>query len=133
MKPKYVRGVALPEDLYAYLQEMPWGMVASFSKTGLPEISFVSLLYPRYPDTILMGVQHGSELYSNMVWQKKVTCAFYYDDDISYTILGRAGLVSAPSLTHPLVDIFRIDIISLKKENMPFLKIEKAAPITLRK
>lgn len=125
--------IKLPQDLYTYLQRNPWTMVASFCPKGIPVIHFASLLYPRYPDSLLMGVHHGSELYKNMVWQKMITCAFYYDDEISYTLLGRAGLVSAPSLSHPLIDIFRIDIISLKRETMPLLVIEKPAVISVRK
>ena len=51
-----------------------------------------------------------------MVWQKKVMVSFLYDGDVAYGVLGRAGVVRAPSNVHPLMNIVRVDIIDIKSD-----------------
>jgi hypothetical protein len=59
-----------------------------------------------------------------MVWQKKVMLCFLDEDNVAYSILGRAGVVRAPSLVHPFMNVVRIDIIDIKSDRSPLTKVE---------
>jgi hypothetical protein len=54
--------------------------------------------------------------YHNMVWQKKVMLCFLDKNNIAYSVLGRAGVVRAPSSIHPLMNVVRIDVIDIKSD-----------------
>jgi hypothetical protein len=41
-----------------------------------------------------------------------------------YSILGRAGVVRAPSIVHPLMNVVRIDIIDIKSDRSVLTKVE---------
>jgi hypothetical protein len=60
-----------------------------------------------------------------MVWQKKVMISFLGDDNIAYSVLGRAGVVRAPSMVHPLMNVVRIDIIDIRDDRSILMKIDK--------
>ena len=62
-----------------------------------------------------------------MVWQKKVMISFLGEDNIAYSVLGRAGVVRAPSMVHPLMNIVRIDIIDIRDDRSILTKIESGA------
>ncbi len=47
------------------------------------------------------------------------------DGNIAYSILGRAGVVRAPSMVHPLMNIVRVDVIDIKCDRSILSKIEK--------
>ena len=59
-----------------------------------------------------------------MVWQKKVMVCFLGENNIAYSILGRAGVVRAPSEVHPLMNIVRIDIIDIKCDRSILTRVE---------
>jgi hypothetical protein len=59
-----------------------------------------------------------------MVWQKKVMICFLDEGNVAYSILGRAGVVRAPSLVHPFMNIVRIDIIDIKSDRSVLTKVE---------
>jgi hypothetical protein len=59
-----------------------------------------------------------------MVWQKKVMMCFMDKDNVAYSVLGRAGVVRAPSLVHPLMNIVRIDIIDIKSDRSVLTKVD---------
>jgi hypothetical protein len=59
-----------------------------------------------------------------MVWQKKVMLCFLDEGNVAYSVLGRAGVVRAPSLVHPLMNIVRIDIIDIKSDRSVLTKVE---------
>jgi len=58
------------------------------------------------------------------VWQKKVMLCFLDEKNIAYSILGRAGVVRAPSLVHPLMNVVRIDIIDIKSDRSVLTRVE---------
>jgi hypothetical protein len=47
----------------------------------------------------------------NIVWQKKVMISFFEPGNLIINIIGRAGVLRAPSYTHSLMHIIQIDLI----------------------
>ena len=44
--------------------------------------------------------------------------------DVAYSVLGRAGVVRAPSQVHPLINIVRIDIIDIKSDRSILTRVD---------
>ncbi|MBA3954122.1 pyridoxamine 5'-phosphate oxidase family protein [Candidatus Dependentiae bacterium] len=118
-------GVKLPEDLINALKsENSVAILATFSDKGLPHTTPIQCLYPKGLESILMSIHKDHTGYHNMVWQKKVMLCFLDDNNIAYSILGRAGVVRAPSLVHPLMNIVRIDIIDIKSDRSVLTRVD---------
>ena len=118
-------GVKLPEDLIAVLkQEKTVAVLATFSEKGLPHTTPIQYVYPKGSESILISINKDHAGYHNMVWQKKVMLCFMDENNVSYSVLGRAGVVRAPSLIHPLMNVVRIDIIDIKSDRYVLTKIE---------
>ena len=118
-------GVKLPEDLINALKsEKIVAVLATFSDKGLPHTTPIQCLYPKGLESILMSIHKDHTGYHNMVWQKKVMLCFLDDNNIAYSILGRAGVVRAPSLVHPLMNIVRIDIIDIKSDRSVLTRVD---------
>ena len=49
---------------------------------------------------------------------------FMDEGNVAYSVLGRAGVVRAPSEVHPLMNIVRIDIIDIKSDRSVLTKVE---------
>lgn len=110
-------GVKLPEDLIQYLQtEKAIGILATFSEKGLPHTTPIQCIYPKGAESLVLTINKDHSGYHNMVWQKKVMISFLGPNNIAYSVLGRAGVVRAPSLVHPLMNVVRIDIIDVKSD-----------------
>jgi hypothetical protein len=110
-------GVKLPDDLIAALQtEKVVAILATFSEKGLPHTTPLQYIYPKGSESLLLSIHKEHTGYHNMVWQKKVMIAFLHDNDVAYGVLGRAGVVRAPSNVHPLMNIVRIDVIDIKSD-----------------
>lgn len=108
-------GVKLPDDLYnLLLTEKAVGVLASFSEKGIPHTTPLQCIYPKGRESLLAAIHKDHTGYHNMVWQKKVMISFLGDNNIAYSVLGRAGVVRAPSYVHPLMNVVRIDIIDIK-------------------
>ena len=110
-------GVKLPADLKAYIEtERAVGVLATFSEKGLPHTTPIQCVYPKDYESLLISIYKDHTGYQNMVWQKKVMMCFMGEGNIAYSVLGRAGVVRAPSEVHPLMNIVRIDIIDIKSD-----------------
>ncbi|MCL4380518.1 pyridoxamine 5'-phosphate oxidase family protein [Candidatus Dependentiae bacterium] len=119
-------GIKLPEDLIALLKECRTiAVLGTFSEKGFPSTTPVQCLYPKGNESLLLSINKDHEGYHNMVWQKKVTLTFLGDNNIAYTILGRAGVVRAPSVVHPLMNVVRIDIIDVKSDESALVRIDR--------
>ena len=118
-------GVKLPEDLIAVLKKAPVGILATFSEKGLPHTTPIHCVYPKGLESILISIHKEHTGYHNMVWQKKVMLCFLEENNIAYSVLGRAGVVRAPSLVHPLMNIVRIDIIDIKSDRSLLTRVDK--------
>ena len=110
-------GVKLPNDLIDLLkEETTVAVLATFSEKGLPHTTPIQTIYPKGTESILMTINKDHAGYHNMVWQKKVMLCFLDKNNIAYSILGRAGVVRAPSNIHPLMNVVRIDVIDIKSD-----------------
>lgn len=118
-------GVTLPDDLYEVLKNgTTVGVLATFSEKGLPHTTPIQWVYPKGRESILMSIHKDHTGYHNMVWQKKVMLCFMDKGNVAYSVLGRAGVVRAPSLVHPLMNVVRIDIIDIKSDRSVLTKVE---------
>ena len=49
---------------------------------------------------------------------------FLDENNVAYSILGRAGVVRAPSEVHPLMNVVRLDIIDIKSDASVLMKVD---------
>lgn len=117
-------GVKLPEDLVEALKKAPVGVLSTFSEKGLPHTTPIHCVYPKGLESILISIHKEHTGYHNMVWQKKVMMCFMEEGNVAYSVLGRAGVVRAPSLVHPLMNIVRIDIIDIKSDRSILTRVD---------
>src|SRR4030067_2622491 len=117
-------GVKLPEDLLAVLNKgQTVGILATFSEKGLPNTTPVQCIAAKGLESILLTIHKDHTCYHNMVWQKKVMICFLDEGNVAYSILGRAGVVRAPSTVHPLMNVVGVDIIELKRDGSVLTKV----------
>ena len=118
-------GVRLPEDLIALLKkENTVAILATFSEKGIPNTTPVQCIYPKGQESLLLSIHKEHTGYLNMVWQKKIMLCFMGEGNIAYSVLGRAGVVRAPSSVHPLMNVVRIDIIDIKSDRSIITKVD---------
>ncbi|MGE0010093.1 MAG: pyridoxamine 5'-phosphate oxidase family protein [Candidatus Babeliales bacterium] len=117
-------GVKLPEDLINILKKGTVGILATFSESGLPHTTPIQCIYPKGQESILISIHKDHTGYLNMVWQKKVMMCFLDEGNVAYSVLGRAGVVRAPSQVHPLMNIVRIDIIDIKSDRSVLTRVD---------
>jgi hypothetical protein len=118
-------GVKLPDDLINLLKKGETvAVLATFSEKGLPHTTPIQCIYPKGLESILICINKDHAGYHNMVWQKKVMMCFIDENNIAYSVLGRAGVVRAPSQIHPLMNVVRIDIIDIKSDRSVLTKVD---------
>ena len=121
-------GVKLPEDLINVLKRgNTTAILATFSEKGLPNTTPLQCVYPKGQESLLISIHKDHTGYHNMVWQKKVMMCFLDENNVAYSVLGRAGVVRAPSLVHPLMNVVRIDIIDIKSDRSVLAKVDSGA------
>ncbi|QQR49487.1 pyridoxamine 5'-phosphate oxidase family protein [bacterium] len=119
-------GIKLPEDLIEMLKkENTVAVLATFSEKGVPNTTPIQCIYPKGQESLLLSIHKEHTGYLNMVWQKKVMICFMGEGNVAYSILGRAGVVRAPSIVHPLMNIVRIDIIDIKSDRSILTKVDQ--------
>jgi len=118
-------GVKLPNDLVNVLKGgNTVAVLATFSEKGLPHTTPIQCLYPKGLESLLLTIHKDHTGYHNMVWQKKVMICFMDEGNIAYSVLGRAGVVRAPSSVHPLMNVVRVDIIDIKSDRSVLTKVD---------
>lgn len=118
-------GVKLPEDLVSILKGgKTVAVLATFSEKGLPHTTPIQCVYPKGLESILITIHKDHAGYHNMVWQKKVMLCFMDEGNVAYSVLGRAGVVRAPSQVHPLMNVVRIDIIDIKSDRSVLSRVD---------
>jgi hypothetical protein len=119
-------GVKLPDDLVKVLKSgKTVGVLATFSEKGLPHTTPIQCVYPKGLESILISIHKDHTGYHNMVWQKKVMMCFMDEGNVAYSVLARSGVVRAPSLVHPLMNIVRLDIIDIKSDRSVLSRVDK--------
>lgn len=118
-------GVKLPDELAAVLKRgKTIAVLATFSEKGLPNTTPIQAIYPKGLESILISIHKEHTGYHNMVWQKKVMLCFMDEGNVAYSVLGRAGVVRAPSAIHPLMSVVRIDIIDIKCDRSVLTRVD---------
>src|SRR5438045_7231007 len=118
-------GAKLPDDLIDILKTgKTVAVLSTFSEKGLPHTTPIQCVYPKGVESILISIHKDHTGYQNMVWQKKVMLCFMDEGNVAYSVLGRAGVVRAPSMVHPLMNVVRIDIIDIKSDRSVLTKVE---------
>ena len=118
-------GIKLPDDLLEVLKKgQTVGILATFSEKGLPHTTPIQCLYPKGLESILLSIHKDHKGYHNMVWQKKVMICFLDENNVAYSVLGRAGVVRAPSEVHPLMNVVRLDIIDIKSDSSVLMRVD---------
>ena len=118
-------GVKLPEDLVEAIKANKGvAILSTFSEKGLPHTTPIQCVYPKGPESILITIHKDHTGYHNMVWQKKVMLCFLEENNVAYSVLGRAGVVRAPSAVHPLMNVVRIDIIDIKSDRSVLTRVD---------
>ncbi len=119
-------GVKLPEDLIEFLKkEKCVAVLSTFSEKGIPNTTPIQCIYPKGQESLLLSIHKEHTGYHNMVWQKKIMICFLGEGNIAYSVLGRAGVVRAPSVVHPLMNVVRIDIIDIKSDRSILTKVDQ--------
>jgi len=119
-------GVKLPDDLIRILKSgKTVGVLSTFSEKGLPHTTPINCLYPKGQESILISIHKDHTGYHNMVWQKKVMMCFMDEGNVAYSVLARAGVVCAPSMVHPLMNVVRLDIIDIKSDRSVLVKVDQ--------
>lgn len=119
-------GVKLPEDLINLLKRRSSvGILATFAEKGVPNTTPIQCIYPKGTESVLITIHKEHTGYHNMVWQKKVMLCFLGEGNVAYSILGRAGVVRAPSSVHPLMNVVRIDIIDIKCDRSILTRVDQ--------
>lgn len=118
-------GVKLPADLINIIKKgKTVAVLATFSEKSLPHTTPIQCLYPKGQESILISINKDHAGYHNMVWQKKVVLCFLDEGNVAYSVLGRAGVVKAPSDQHPLMNVVRIDIIDIKSDRSVLTRVD---------
>lgn len=119
-------GVKLPEDLIELLKRKNTvGVLATFSEKGVPNTTPLQCIFPKGDESLLITIHKEHTGYHNMVWQKKVMLCFLGEGNVAYSVLGRAGVVRAPSEVHPLMNVVRIDIIDIKSDRSILTRVDQ--------
>ena len=119
-------GIKIPDDLIELLKkEKAVAVLATFSEKGLPHTTPIQCIYPKGQESLLITIHKEHIGYHNMVWQKKVMLCFLGEGNIAYSVLGRAGVVRAPSIVHPLMNVVRIDIIDIKCDRSILTRVDQ--------
>lgn len=123
-------GIKLPDDLVKVLKNGTVGVLSTFSDKGLPHTTPIQCVYPKGQEGILISIHKDHTGYHNMVWQKKVMICIMDEGNVTYSVLARAGVVRAPSLVHPLMNVVRLDIIDIKSDRSVLVKVDKGVQWT---
>ena len=119
-------GVKLPDDLVALLKRgRSVAILATFSEKGVPHTTPIQCIYPKGQESLLITIHKEHTGYHNMVWQKKIMMCFLDEGNVAYSILGRVGVVRAPSVVHPLMNVIRVDIIDIKSDRSILTRVEQ--------
>jgi uncharacterized pyridoxamine 5'-phosphate oxidase family protein len=115
----------LPQNVIVKMNsEETFIFLGSVDINGIPNITPVSFVIVKDEESLLFAIHKEEQGYKNLVKSKKVALSFYQDADSVVSILGRAGVVKAPSDTHPLMNIVRVDVINLKIDQSSYLSVQ---------
>lgn len=120
----------LTKDLRAKLNERERSaFLSAVDSNGVPGITVVTFFIPKDEESLLFAMDSDNSCYKNLVKNKKVIFGIYDSNNFCYRITGRAGVVKAPSDTHPMMNLVRLDVITIQEDKSPFMKIKSGIEI----
>jgi hypothetical protein len=123
-----VAGMKMPDAIVKTLEEdNAIALLATFSEEGVPHTTPLYFVYPKLTTSILTIMDKEHKCYHDALWQKKVMINVMAKGNISANLLCRAGVIRAPSNTHPFMNIVQFDIISIEIENDPLFMVHDCA------
>lgn len=124
-------GVVIPPSTRNYLASTGcMGTLATFSRDGVPHIGIVEYLYPKGLDGVFITLESGSRTHHNLLWQKRASLNLMHGGNACYSILGKAGVVRAPSVVHGGMQVFLLDAISIEKHALMSIRVDQ--PVDLQ-
>lgn len=118
-------GVEIDQETFKILNTSKLvGFLTTFSDKGLPMLSVVTALILKNRESVLIAILSDTLAYKNIVWQKKVMLSFFESGNVILNIIGRAGVLRAPSNTHSLMHIVQIDLIDFCMEHPILINID---------
>jgi hypothetical protein len=127
-KGRNVAEIQLPLDLIGALK---YGNVtvilATFSDQGLPYAAPIHFIYPVGMSSLIFTIDKKSLSFMHLVWQKKIALCFLAKGNMVYTVVGRAGVIKAPSEFHPEMNIIRFETITVHREKSQLVKVDSGA------
>ncbi|OGL39819.1 MAG: hypothetical protein A3C43_12330 [Candidatus Schekmanbacteria bacterium RIFCSPHIGHO2_02_FULL_38_11] len=112
---KEIQAKINPKDNLAFL--------ATVDSSGIPNLTTIPFYMIKDEESLLFAIHKDNSAYRNLIKSKKVIFSIYDENDTCLHIFGRAGVVSAPSDTHPMMNIVRIDVINIKGDTSAYLSI----------
>ncbi len=125
-------GAKIPEDLDELLRKgQALCILASYSgKDEYPHTTPLQCVYPKGDESLLLAMHKDHVGYKNTANYKKVMLCFLGENNVAYSISGRAGVVRAPSRVHPLMNIVRVDVSEIKCDRSTLLRVDSGVKWT---
>ena len=117
-------GIEMSQEIFYALKGQKVVFLTTYSDKGMPHLTPISVVYPKSRESILIALLSDTLAYKNMVWQKKVVLSIIEGNGLVVHIVGRAGVVRAPSHIHPDIHIAQIDVIDIMTEDSLLITIE---------
>ncbi|OGL38829.1 MAG: hypothetical protein A2149_06795 [Candidatus Schekmanbacteria bacterium RBG_16_38_11] len=113
-------------------QQDSLAFLATVDLNNIPSLTAISFFIAKDEESLLLAIHKDNPNYRNLVKSKKVIFSIYNDNDSYLHIFGRAGVVKAPSDTHPLMNIVRIDVINIKSERSSYFSVIQGVKIKFK-
>jgi len=118
-------GIEMSQNLYDSLRRDNLMLfLATCSEKGIPNMMPITIFYPKNKESILIAIVSDSQGYKNMVWQKRVSLTVIEEEKKIIHIMGRAGVLRAPSHAHPLMHVAQIDIIDITEDDSLLVNVQ---------
>ncbi|RMF94321.1 MAG: hypothetical protein D6734_08075 [Candidatus Schekmanbacteria bacterium] len=105
------------------------GILSAVDTNSVPNMTLIVFFISKDEESILFAIDKENPCYKNLVKNKKVVFGIYDNDNFCYKIVGRAGVVKAPSDTHPMMNIVRLDVITIQEETFPYMRVTNGIAI----
>jgi len=126
-------GTKLSKEIQNKLnQQDSLAFLATVDLNNIPSLTAISFFIPKDEEGLLLAIHKDNTNYRNLVKSKKVIFSIYTDNDTYIHIFGRAGVVKAPSDTHSMMNIVRIDVINIKSERSSYFSVIQGVKIKFK-
>ena len=103
--------------------------LATVDTNNIPNLTAIAFYVVKDEESLLLAIHKDNQSYRNLVKNKKVIFSVYDENDTCLHIFGRAGVVKAPSDTHPMMNIVRIDVINVKADTSSYFSVMQGVKV----